>query len=195
MPGCEWGGGCAVFNDKAAAYGEVRCCVQGCAVCVQRGEARAVGVLHVRAGRQHGVFVEEEVCCFVKADQACAAKRQHARRPHGCELWLDGCCLDPARLLTGEAQQHGAVCRMAAAGERKRAVELGNHPLGLLEESAFDERKSKGARRSHGTHGVRAGRSDADLEQIEEAGFHLIDSSPLREAVFGSQSALVPEVT
>ena len=89
---------------------------------------------------------------------------------------FDGGGIDGGRLISGETQENGAVGSMA------RPVRRGSHrgrPAHAQRDRAIRRFKSahKSAGCAHGAHRMRAGRADADLEQIEETGGHGSDCS------------------
>ena len=75
-------------------------------------------------------------------------------------------------LVTGEAEEDGAVGGVAFAGEGERAVELGADANDVIEQAVFDEPECEAVRGAHGAHGVRTGGTDAEFVEIEEAGRH-----------------------
>jgi hypothetical protein len=58
---------------------------------------------------------------------------------------------------------------VALAGGTERAVQLDPEVVGGGEQFLVAQTLGKAQRRAHRSDGVRAGRSDADLEQVEDA--------------------------
>ncbi len=80
--------------------------------------------------------------------------------------------IDGVGCFAEEAEEDGAVGAMAEAGEGERAVEMDDDTSGAGELAGGVELLDEAQGGTHGPDGVRAGGSDADLEEFEEAGIH-----------------------
>src|SRR6185295_8835334 len=74
--------------------------------------------------------------------------------------------------LAFEADEHGAVSAMPLAGQGERAVEIAAHPRGPRQDAPLLQPPDETPRGAHRPHGVRAGRSDADGEEVEDTDCH-----------------------
>ena len=72
-------------------------------------------------------------------------------------------------LDAAEAEDHGFVGRVAPAGEGERAHERDLDRRDPIDRAALGEAGGEGEGRRHRAHGVRRGRADADLEELEDA--------------------------
>jgi hypothetical protein len=61
---------------------------------------------------------------------------------------------------------------VTVAGEGEGAVEFGDDVGGAGEQLLIVKRLDEAAGSAHGADGVRAGGTDADLEEVKERGFH-----------------------
>ena len=113
------------------------------------------------------------MCFFLAEGNGVAAeKRECCGEADRFEFAVDGFGIECAGLFTEQAEDDRAICAVTCAGEGERAIEIGEDFDGGVEEIALVERQEEGARRAHGPHGMRAGRPDTDLVEIEQGGFH-----------------------
>ena len=121
---------------------------------------------------QRLVFVEENVALFVAGDGMRRGQGQFARGADGGEFGLDGFGDDLVREFAAEAQEDGAVGAVAVSGEGERAVEMGFDTRGLREQARLAEPAGERRGCAHRSDGVGTGGSDADFEDLKEAGSH-----------------------
>ena len=89
-----------------------------------------------------------------------------------------------------EPEQDRAVGAMAEARERERSIELHEDLGGRRQQSARLEVEHEEARCQHRAHGVRRGRPDADLEDIENGDVHRAARRRMIWSAISSASAL-----
>ena len=89
-----------------------------------------------------------------------------------CELGFDVGGVDGIGGLAEEAEEDGAVGGVADASEGEGAEEVYGEGLGVGEAAGVGEVADEAEGGTHGADGVRAGGTDADLEELKEAGVH-----------------------
>ena len=94
------------------------------------------------------------------------------RSADGGNRGFDGGGIDGGRLISREAEQNGAIGRVAQSRERQRAVQVGLHSGNAIVNAERRKFAGKSAGSAHRAHGVRTGRANADFVEIEEAGGH-----------------------
>jgi hypothetical protein len=82
--------------------------------------------------------------------------------------------VDRVRLVALQTQQHGLGGAMAVAGGTEGAEQLRPNGGGLGEQAVLLQPGGEHPSGTHGADGVRAGRADADGEQVEDADCHAI---------------------
>ena len=117
-------------------------------------------------------LVELQVLRLVERHRMTAEQRQAPGRAHAGDDAAGGIGVDLVRQLAAQAQDDRLVGVMALAGQRQRAVERGLDPGGALEQAVGLELAQEALGGAHRPHRVRAGRADADLEQVERAERH-----------------------
>src|SRR5690606_10732857 len=76
------------------------------------------------------------------------------------------------RLLSLQPEQHGLVATVTFAGGAQRTVKLNLDAGGGVQQGRAAKSFGKARGGSHRPYGMRAGRADTDLEQIENAEGH-----------------------
>ena len=155
-------------HDEAAADRVVVLLAQHARPGAERGEAHAVGVTRqplVMHEQQLHRLIEGDLVlaeqpdasawcgCAARSARCCPDRRSRAARPRGPRA-RRGRCRGPAPVSASEPYRRTAI----SLGARQQPVAL----------QAEDEL----ARRPHRPHGVRAGGSDADLENVKDAQGH-----------------------
>jgi hypothetical protein len=149
-----------IVDHEPTAYRVVVAAGQFVVVGVIRGEAHAVGV-----ERQLLALVENQVALFLERDCFLSEQQQLVRAANAFKRGWNSIRVDLIRMLPLQPQQHGFVGAVAAAGHGQRAEQLAAHAHDLLQHAvAVQPALGKARRRPHGSHGVRGGRPDADLE-------------------------------
>ena len=115
---------------------------------------------------------EQQVLLFHKAHRVLAQQGQLLAAADVQQRRGDLVGVDAVGLVPGQAQQHGAVGAVAPACGAERAEQLGVQLLGGAQQARRLELAGKVPGGNHGAHGVRAGRADADLEEVENADGH-----------------------
>ncbi len=155
-----------LVDDESAADGVVRALAQYLAGRAVGAEPHAVRVVRQRrAAVQHQIVVGERD--LVLADQVDPPGGPHGRNPVADRGRVDG-----FRRLALEAEDHGPVAAVSVAGGAERSEQLGAHPAHAFEQVVIDQAGGEGACGTHRPHGVRAGRPDADREQVEDTDGH-----------------------
>jgi hypothetical protein len=116
--------------------------------------------------------MKEDILRLAEGHSVAPQQRKCRRETDRFEFAVNGVGIEFARLFSKQAEHDSAIGAMACAGERERAVEIGMDFNRGWEEPARLELQQEGACCAHGTHGVRAGGSDADFVEIEQRGFH-----------------------
>jgi hypothetical protein len=125
-----------------------------------------------RLFRGTGPVAEHQVGGLVEGDRVPSEDGQAPARPDRGHPRRDAVDIHGVRLLALEAQQDGHVRGVAAARRTQRAVELGPHAGHALEHARPVQPVRERGGRPHRPDRVRAGRADADLEQVERADRH-----------------------
>ena len=85
---------------------------------------------------------------------------------------LGGRRVDGLGLLAGQAEHDGLDAAVAVAGRAERAEQLGPHTRDAGQQAVLIERAGEHEGGAHRADRVRAGRSYADLEEVEDADRH-----------------------
>jgi hypothetical protein len=120
----------------------------------------------------HLIAMEEEMRGLGEGDGSGAVERKRTRGADECDFGFDGCGIDRVRRFSKEPKEDSSIGSVADAGEGERAVKLDEDRCGTFEETGGFKLTGEPKSRSHGTDGMRAGRSNADFEEFEEAGVH-----------------------
>jgi hypothetical protein len=152
-----------LLHNEAAADGVVSLYVgaagvQGCR------ERQAVGV-----ERQAGVGVEDDVLRRPELDGSRPAQAKPLRRHDRLDLRVELGHVAGDRVLTREAQQHGEVCAVPAPGLGQRAEQVGADAQDPVKDVEVAAAREEALRRPPRAERVRAGRPDADFEDVEDA--------------------------
>jgi len=110
--------------------------------------------------------MEHQVLALGKSDRVLAQQMDRAARADAGDPALDRVRIDALRLLAFQAQHDGPVGSVSAPGRTERSVQLNLHRARGREQSGFAQAEGELARRAHRPHRVRAGRPDADPEQL-----------------------------
>ena len=156
-------------DDEAAADGVVHVARQRRILGVECPEAHAVAVEEQRL-----VDAEAQMLGFAERDGMPARDRQQLLRADPLDFGADLVRIDAIGRLAGQAEQHGAVGAVSAAGQRERPVQVDDDARRALELPAGLQLLREAEGGAHRTHGVRTRRPEADLEQIESADEHLM---------------------
>jgi hypothetical protein len=122
--------------------------------------------------RQGFAAIEDEVGLLVEGDVAAGEQVHAAGFANASQQRGHGFHIHGIRLMPGQAQQHGLVAAMSLAGGAQRAIQLDTHAGRGGKHARRLQAQHEQAGRAHRTHGVRTGRTDADLEQVEDADGH-----------------------
>jgi hypothetical protein len=120
----------------------------------------------------HLVAIKEEMCGFGEGNNICAVERERTSRADGSDFCFDGYWIDCVRRFSKEPKEDSSIGSVADTSKGERAVKLDEDRCGTWEETGGLKLTGEAKSRSHGTDGVRAGRSYADFEKFEEAGVH-----------------------
>jgi hypothetical protein len=133
-----------------------------------------------RIGRQgHGIrvigqvlFEQQHVALPVEGNRQTSIQLQGATAVQCFNAWRNVRRIDLIRPVTHQAHDHRGVTAMADAGGRQRAIQAHFHTLHPLELVTLAQRASEQRGGAHGADGMRAGRPDTDLEQVENTDSH-----------------------
>ena len=165
-------------HDEAAADRKVDLAQVAHPLGVDCLEFHAVGM-----ARERWAVVEDDVVMRIEYERDAVKCKQVPAPPEVCQVGLGALHIEIGCTVAEQAQHHRPVCRVALAGEGKRAMEGDAEPqpcvrrwvrVGLL-----DKQAEKGPGRRHRPHRVGRGRADADLEDIEDAKEHHDDARRL----------------
>src|SRR5690606_5171309 len=113
-----------------------------------------------------------QVFLLDEADGLLAAQLQLAAGTDGLQARLDGRGVDAVRLFAFETEQHRLVAAVALAGGAEGTVQLDTDACRGAEQALAAQAVDEARGGTHRPHRVRAGRTDADLEQVENAEGH-----------------------
>ncbi len=116
--------------------------------------------------------IERDVLFLHERNHVAAEQREHLRGTHGGEPFVDGIGVDGVGRVAHQAEHDAAIGAVALAGRAERAVQLHLDRRGAVEQAVTLEPLGEQQRRAHRPDGVRAGRTDADFEEIEDADCH-----------------------
>ena len=122
--------------------------------------------------RQDRVVVEQEIARFEEEQFVLAQDVQRFLCADFLDERFDGRRIDFFGPFAGKSEQNGAISGVADASEREGAEEFRFDAGRVGELTAGSEVGRKLAGGAHGADGVGTGRTDADFEEIEDAGFH-----------------------
>ena len=148
-------------DDEAAADREVGFGVRR-TVAKEGREFQAVGVK-----RQGGVRVEHEVGGGVERDGLHTAEADRLPRTDRRDLGVHPRGVAGHGVFARQAEQDGEVGPVSAAGLGQRAVQVDAQAPDPVEDAAVAAGRQKALSRPPRTHRVRAGRADADFEDVE----------------------------
>ena len=80
--------------------------------------------------------------------------------------------IDRGRFVPFEPEQHGPIGAVAQTRERQRTVQLRRDLRRAVEQALLSQVAHERRRGVHGSHRVRTGRTDADLEDVKDAQVH-----------------------
>ena len=149
-------------DNEATAYREVGLFGHLRAARIEGSKAH-----RVRMARPGFPGVEQQVARFFERDSMLAQQVDGVRSADLPDFAFHRIGVHPIRDLARESQQDRAVGSVAPAGEGQRPIEFHQDARGWL-----NQRHSKLARGAHGPDRVGTGRSDPNLEKLEEAGAH-----------------------
>ncbi len=154
-------------HHEAAAHGVVGGLVQQFPGRRVRREAQPVGM-----EGQGLEGVEAQVAPLVEGDRMVAGQRQAPTRADVGHVAAGAVHVHGVGLVPREAQQHGGIAAVALARGAQRAVELRLHAARGGEQALVLQGVGEQPGGTHGAHRVGAGRTDADLEEVEDADGH-----------------------
>ncbi|MDT4853458.1 hypothetical protein FQZ97_877230 [compost metagenome] len=160
--GCRLRHRLPALDDEAAADREVGAFGQHGAVGCEGGEAHRVRVLG-----QRFLAAKGDVAHAVEGDGRGAQQAQLAGAAQRVQARLHGLGSHGVGRVAEEAQDHALVGRVAVAGGAERAEQVDVQARHLREQAAPFERLREQQRGAHRPDGVRTGRADADLEDVE----------------------------
>ena len=153
------------FVDHGAAADRIGdAAVQRRARRVEGGEAHAV-----RMVRQPLALEEAQVRRLVEGDVVNAAEAEAAGFTNPGDLAVGRVRVDPVGPLARQAEQDRAVGGVALAGQGERSVEVDADLRDALQQPVGTQPLDKAAGGRHRSHRVRAGWTDPDLEEVEDA--------------------------
>src|SRR6185437_9487004 len=159
-------------DDEAAADRVVLLLAQRLAIRRRCGEAHAVRMPGQALGTQ-----QQKLRLLVEFDLVPAEQPDAAAPADALQSRLDAVGIDRLGVAALETHEHRAVGPVAEAGQGERAVKTHRHLLGCRQQPVALQAQGELVRGAHGPHGVRAGRPDADLENIEDAQRHFWKTS------------------
>ncbi len=150
-------------DDEASTHRVVGARSQLTRFDIESDEAQSVGVERQRLREEQQVLLLDEPDWMLAEQPQLPrfADRRQARR--------DRVHLDSRRLLAFESEQHGLVAAVALAGSTEGSVQLGPHRGDAVDQPLVREPLREQSRGAHRPDGMRAGRPDADLEEVEDA--------------------------
>ena len=161
----RWRVDLGLLDDKTTAHRIVGLAQQA-ALPVHGFQAHGIGVI-----RQ--VLVEQQhVAAVLERQRVAAIEHQAVLLHHLANARLDGGRVDAVRPLAHQAEQAGAIGRMANPGCRQRPVQPHLDTACLGQQPLFAQGLGKGSRRPHRADGVGTGRPDADFEKVENTDSH-----------------------
>ncbi len=116
--------------------------------------------------------MQDHVLVDVKGDRHPAEQRQAASPADLGDERLGGRRVDGLRLLARQAEHDGLDAAVAVAGGAERAEQLGPDTGDVIQPAVLVERGDKHEGCAHRPDRVRARRSYADLEEVEDADRH-----------------------
>ncbi len=121
---------------------------------------------------QRLVSMPQQMSGFIKADLALTGERQGAGGAYTRKRGLDRGRIERLGRQSLQSQQDRPIRAVATAGQGEGGVEFRGELRRALEQSAGGQVHHEAARRVHRTHGVGTGRSNADLEDVQNAQHH-----------------------
>ena len=95
------------------------------------------------------------------------SNRQTSGTGHFLSKTSDRIYINVLRAVTGQSHHDGDICRMTFSGQRERSIEIDHNMRSLGEFPAADQSIDKAFTCVHWPHGMGAGGSNANLENIE----------------------------
>ncbi len=121
----------------------------------------------------HGLAaVEGNVLLLGEAHRVAAQQRQRLRLAQRGQLGVDGVGIDGVGRLAHQAEDDAAVGAVALAGGAERAIQFDAHAGDLRHQAIGLQAGGEHQRGAHRADRVRAGRADADLEEVENRNSH-----------------------
>jgi hypothetical protein len=117
--------------------------------------------------------VEHDVVIHGEGDEVLARQPELAFGANGLDAGFGGHRVDQVGLLAFEAQDDRLDAPVPVPGRTERPEEFAAHAGDTRQQPFVAEPGREGAGRTHGSDGVRAGRADAHLEQVEGADGHV----------------------
>jgi len=155
-----------LVDDEAAAHRVVLAAAQLQTGGVEGAEHHAVGMERQRPAN------EGELSLAVEGNRMPAEQLQFATLADRREAGRDAVGIHRFGLLALQSEQHGPVTAVALAGSAERAVQLDPEAGSGGQQFVALQPVGEAPCGAHGADGVRAGRADADLEQVEDAEGH-----------------------
>ncbi|MCY1531627.1 hypothetical protein D9M68_668580 [compost metagenome] len=159
-------GGLLGIDHEAAADRIVGVAMQHAAVDAKSRQGHGIGVIGQVLVEQQHVARPVEGHRHIAVDQQLAAGEQ--RR----DTWLDLRRVDLVRPVAHQAHDHRPVAAVTDPGGRQRAIQAHFHAAYPRQQAPLAQRADKQRGSAHGADGMRAGRPDTDLEQIEHTDSH-----------------------
>ncbi len=164
--------GFVLVEDEAAAHGVVLAPVQLGPVGVHRPEDHPVAV-----EVQPLAAVQDDVVVHGERDRVLAGQRQLARAADGLDARIGRARVDELGPFALQPQDDGLDAAVPVPGRAERAEQLAADPGDPREQPLLLQAEDEGAGGPHRADGVRTGRADPDLEQVEGADGHRSPSS------------------
>ena len=154
-------------HDKAAANRQIARLTQALTSGIEGMEFHTVRMLGHRLAA-----VESDVLLLRKAHRVTAQQRQRLRFTQFRQLAVDGVGVDGVRRLAHQAEDDTAIGTVALASGAEGAIQLHAHAGHLRHQPIGFESRGEHQRGAHRADGVRAGRADANLEEVENRNSH-----------------------
>ena len=133
----------------------------------------------VRMSRQNQIAMPDQIARFDERHRLLSQQHDRARGANPVQLRLDLIQIDRIGRFSQKPQQYRPVGRVPFPCKRERSIQFNPNRGGSREQSIPRQCRRELARRAHGTHGVGTGRSDTNLEELEDAGPHRLQVSAI----------------
>ena len=155
---------CTATHHKSAAEREPVLLQQ--AGCIRR-EGRQSHTIGMK--RQYLMFHEKQLHRLVEIDTLLSEQVQFLFPANALQRGFNDLRIDTFRIRALETDEHGSIRSMTHTRERKGTVQTNVYTRRALQQAGALQSQRKLARGAHRAHGMRTGRADSDLENVEYA--------------------------